>query len=205
MFCAITCGISSRANEAEYNFREIILTAACLFQLKMFNFAYRIIKRIPIMKSRVSLSTFSIILTAIITGALVAGCIVTYPEKPAFIVTLAVLALMVISSLLYAPLSIEADQKKITVRSAMRSQHIPMRNVTEAKLFQPTMGAIRLFASGGYMGYWGIFREGDIGRYMAYYGKASDCFLIRLKNGDKYVLGCKDPSAMVGYIRSQMK
>lgn len=204
MFCAITCGIPP-ANEAGYNFQRIMLTAAHLFQLKMFNFAYRIIKRIPIMKSRVKLSTFSIILTAIITGALVAGCIVTYPEKPAFMVILAVLALIVMSSLLYAPLSIEADPDKITVRSAMKSRYILMRDVTEAKLFQPTMGAIRLFASGGYMGYWGIFREGDIGRYMAYYGKASDCFLIRLKNGDKYVLGCKDSSDIVSYIRSQMK
>lgn len=157
------------------------------------------------MKSSVSLSTFSIILTAIITGALVAGCIVTYPEKPAFMVILAVLALIVMSSLLYAPLSIEADPDKITVRSAMKSRYILMRDVTEAMPFQPTMGAIRLFGSGGYMGYWGIFREGDIGRYMAYYGKASDCFLVRLRNGDKYVLGCKDPSAIVGYIRSQMK
>ena len=52
------------------------------------------------------------------------------------------------------------------------------------------------------MGYWGLFREGDVGRYMAYYGKASDCFMIRMKNGDKYVLGCKNPGEMVEYIKS---
>ena len=50
------------------------------------------------------------------------------------------------------------------------------------------MGARRLFGSGGFFGYWGIFKEGDVGRYAAYFGKASDCFLVRMKNGDKYVV-----------------
>jgi hypothetical protein len=40
---------------------------------------------------------------------------------------------------------------------------------------------------------------------MAYYGKASDCFLLRLDNGKQYVLGCKDADAMVDYIQKQIK
>ena len=87
----------------------------------------------------------------------------------------------------------------------MRKQRLMMRNVESVELFQPTMGAIRIFGSGGYMGYWGIFRESDIGRYVAYYGKASDCFLVRMKNGDKYVLGCENPRPMVNDISSQIK
>lgn len=87
----------------------------------------------------------------------------------------------------------------------MRKQRLMMHNVESVELFQPTMGAIRIFGSGGYMGYWGIFRESDIGRYVAYYGKASDCFLVRMKNGDKYVLGCEHPRLMVNYISSQIK
>lgn len=53
-----------------------------------------------------------------------------------------------------------------------------MRDIERVELFQPTMGAIRIFASGGFMGYWGVFRESDIGRYYGFYGKASDCFLV---------------------------
>ncbi len=79
-----------------------------------------------------------------------------------------------------------------------------MQNVASVELFQPTMGAIRICGSGGFMGYWGLFREGDIGRYYAFYGKASDCFLVRMKNGDKYVLGCDQPQKMVDYIESQI-
>ena len=34
--------------------------------------------------------------------------------------------------------------------------------------------------------------------------KASDCFLVRMKNGDKYVIGCADSSEMVNYIKRQI-
>lgn len=87
------------------------------------------------------------------------------------------------------------------VHSPLQKHVITVRNIASIELFQPTMGAIRVFGSGGFMGYWGIFREGDVGRYMAYYGKASDCFLIRMKNGDKYVIGCNNPSIIVEYLK----
>lgn len=80
-----------------------------------------------------------------------------------------------------------------------------MSEVENVELFQPTMGAIRICASGGFMGYWGTFREGDIGNYYAFYGKASDCFLVRMKNGKKYVLGCNQPDKMIDYIKSQIR
>lgn len=66
------------------------------------------------------------------------------------------------------------------------------------------MGAVRILASGGYFGYWGTFRENDIGRYKASYGRASDCFILIMKNGDKYVFGCKNPQSMVDYIKNNL-
>ena len=66
------------------------------------------------------------------------------------------------------------------------------------------MASIRIFGSEGYIGYWKVYR-GSIGRYIAYYGKASDCFLINMKNGGKYVLGCENPEEMVNFINSKIK
>ena len=54
------------------------------------------------------------------------------------------------------------------------------------------------------MGYWGLFKEGDVGNYIAFIGKSSDCFMIRMKNGDKYVLGCKNPKMMVTEIKKKI-
>ena len=154
------------------------------------------------MTSRVRLSAYSVALTAIITIVMTAICVITFHEKVAFYTMLAAALFMFIITLSYAPVEIGADPDFVTVRSVTRRQRIPLNRIERVELFQPTLGAYRLFASGGFMGYWGLFREGDVGRYMAYYGKASVCFMIRMKNGDKYVLGCKNPGEMVEYIKS---
>lgn len=117
---------------------------------------------------------------------------------------LVIYLILLVSSLFYGASYIKADNNNIIMGSILKCRKIPMQNLESIELFQPTMGAIRIFASGGFMGYWGIFREGDIGRYYAFYGKASDCFLVRMKNGDKYVLGCDNPDKMVDYINSHI-
>ena len=158
------------------------------------------------MESKVKLSTYSLILTLIVTGVMLTGValLLWNGENKGFIMAI-LLFLLLISGWLYSPVSISANENDVTVRSFLRRQRIHVSDIQSVELFQPTMGAIRLFASGGFMGYWGLFREGDIGRYVAYYGKASDCFLIRMKNGDKYVLGCENPGEMVDYIDSKLK
>ena len=156
------------------------------------------------MKSKIKLSKFAIILTAIINVALFVGCICTVHELPAFLSILFIYLVLLISGLFYAPTAIKADSSKITIVGILKNRSIPMSEVAGVELFQPTMGAIRICASGGYMGYWGIFSEGDIGRYTAFYGKASDCFLVTTKQGAKYVLGCENPDTMVEYIKSQL-
>lgn len=156
------------------------------------------------MKSKISFSRFATVLTAIILIVLCVGCIATVHEKGAFFILLAIYIALIVAGLFYGAAYIKADSENIILGSIFRSKKIPVRDILSAELFQPTMGAIRICASGGFMGYWGIFKEGDIGRYYAFYGKASDCFLVRMKNGDKYVLGCDNPSKIVGYIDSQL-
>ncbi|TFU92690.1 hypothetical protein E4T81_11180 [Barnesiella sp. WM24] len=156
------------------------------------------------MKSKISYSRFATILTVIVLGLLFIGCIVTIHEKPAFFMLLVIYLILLVSSLFYGASYIKADNNNIIMGSILKCRKISMQNLESIELFQPTMGAIRIFASGGFMGYWGIFRESDIGRYYAFYGKASDCFLVRMKNGDKYVLGCDNPDKMVDYINSHI-
>ncbi|WP_300877569.1 PH domain-containing protein [uncultured Duncaniella sp.] len=66
------------------------------------------------------------------------------------------------------------------------------------------MAEKRICGSGGFMGYWGWFSERDLGKYFAYYGKASDCFLVTMKDGRKYMLGCQNPAEMVDAINARL-
>ena len=157
------------------------------------------------MESKVKLSTFSLMLTLILTGVLiVAVSYFLWNHEDKGIIGAVILFFMLISGWLYGPVTIAADEKSITIKSVLRKQRLDISNIESVELFQPTIGSIRIFASGGYMGYWGVYR-GYIGRYIAYYGKSSDCFLISMKNGDKYVLGCENPEEMVNFINSKIK
>ncbi len=157
------------------------------------------------MKSRIALSRFSTILTVILLSAPLIGCVATVNELPAFFSLLFIYLILIVCALFYGALYIKADSDCIIMGSLLRQRKIPVSGIESIELFQPTMGAIRIFGSGGFMGYWGLFKEGDIGRYYAFYGKASDCFLIRMTNGTRYVLGCSHPEAMLNHINSLIK
>lgn len=157
------------------------------------------------MKSKISLSTYSIILTTVLTAVLAGLSVYTFGENlPAFILVLTVLLTLLVFSALYAPRYLEVTDRHIVVHSLLKNHTILLSDVVAVEQFAPTLGAIRIAASGGYFGYWGIFREGDIGLYTGYYGKASRCILVRLKNGNKYLLGTDDPAATAACIASRL-
>ena len=121
-------------------------------------------------------------------------------------ITLAsVFGLLVIAALCYMPLSVTVTDQALIVRRPMASKIIPIAAITSISLCSPTMGAHRLIGCDGWCGHWGWFRERDLGRYFAYYGKASDCFFVRLADGSAYMLGCTDPGSVVDAVRSRMK
>ncbi len=155
-----------------------------------------------IMKYRVKYSSFATWLTVVLFVALFVGCIFTIYEKPAFYMLLFIYVVLIVSALLYGVRYVKIEPDGVIMGSVLRARKILIRDIESVVLFQPTMGAIRICASGGFMGYWGLFKERDIGRYYAFYGKASDCFLVKMKNGDKYVIGCEDCRGAVGEIKS---
>lgn len=158
------------------------------------------------MKSRVEFSIYVHLLTGIVCAGLIVGILVyiSKQEPIGAYILFSVFCILIMLGLFFAPFSISTDKSYVTINSILRKRKIRIEDISEIELFQPTMGAIRICASGGFIGYWGIFREGDVGNYMAFYGKSSDCFMIRLKNGDKYVLGCKNPMGIVSDIKNKM-
>ena len=119
-------------------------------------------------------------------------------------VLLAVICFFCFMALLYAPMYISLSDKELSIHKSLKIKDIPLSEISSVNLCPPTMSERRLCGSGGFFGYWGWFSEPSIGRYFAYYGKASDCFLVILKNGKKYMLGCKDAPEMVAAIQEKL-
>lgn len=140
-------------------------------------------------KAKVRLSAYCMVITAVITAALLGGVWLTRDEPVVMWTFVFLLGVVIVSALLYSPRLILLTDKDVILRSWLKSRRIHLADIESAEPYQPTMASRRIFGAGGFMGYWGIFSERDTGRYYVFYGRASDCFILRLRNGDKYVLG----------------
>lgn len=158
-------------------------------------------------KQRVELSTYCWIISAL-SSAFICGIFLYALQRPDNKLTVwisgAAIIMLFLSTLCFMPLSISLDNDSLNINRPLKIKSIPLSDIAEAVLCQPTMGAIRICGSGGWFGWYGWFKEKDLGKYFAYYGKASDCFLVTLKNGKKYMLGCKDAPEMVNAIKEKI-
>ncbi len=159
-------------------------------------------------KKRVELSTYCWIISALST-ALMCGVFV-YALKHldnewAVCILGGAIGLLFLFTLCYMPLSISLDNKSLNINRSLKIKSIPLTEIANVKLCAPTMGAKRICGSGGWFGLYGWFSEKDLGKYFAYYGKASDCFLVTLKDGRRYMLGCKNAPEMVEAINDNIK
>lgn len=159
------------------------------------------------MKKNVILSTYSWIISILSTIVMVGLLFYTINRQDSLWLIGSIATILIIlfmSALFYMPLSISTDSKYLYINRPLKIKSIPLSEIADIKLCQPTMGAIRICGSGGWFGWYGYFSEADLGKYFAYYGKASDCFLVTLKNGKKYMLGCIDAPLMVQHIKKQI-
>lgn len=117
----------------------------------------------------------------------------------------AAIGILAAGALYFTPLAVSVGSRDLRVYRPLSAKSIPLNDICDVKLCPPTMATViarRIVGSGGFAGsWWGWFSEEDIGKYFAYYGKSSDCFLVTLKNGRKYMIGCENPQAIVECIR----
>lgn len=157
----------------------------------------------PLMRSKVKLGARSKTLTAIVAVVLLATF--CYAEIPfAKYLVAGVFIVLCLTALLYMPLSISVENGTLNINRPLRVKSIPLSSIESVKLFAPTKAGKRLCGSGGWFGYYGWFHEPSIGRYFAYYGNASDCFLVRLTDGKKYLLGCENPKEIVDALNQHL-
>lgn len=161
-------------------------------------------------KQRVELSSYCWIITSL-TTAFICGmficCLKIADNDIAVWLWGVAVAVLFLSALCYMPLSISLDNESLNINRSLKIKSIPLTEIANVKLCAPTMGAKRICGSGGWFGWYGWygwFKENDLGKYFAYYGKASDCFLVTLKNDKKYMLGCKDAPEMVNAIKEKI-
>lgn len=155
-----------------------------------------------IMKNKIKLSMYCRIVTAIMLILFVAGAVSLAYNRDKEILFCVIFGAVIISGLYFGPKSVEADEDGLTVyRHLAKPKRFAYDDIETIETFYPSAGGLRLCGSGGFCGYWGYFNDIMAGTYFGCYGSRSHCFLVRLKNGGQYVIGCEDPEAFVEYVK----
>lgn len=131
------------------------------------------------------------------------GCLFFCRQNMAVILTLcSATAVIALAAFYYSPVAIEVNDEALVVKKRIGTKTIPLSSIESVAAFTPIpmLRNQRVCGSGGLAGYWGWFKEPGVGLYFAYYGNNEDCFLLRLKNGRQYVLGCQDSEPVIAYL-----
>lgn len=158
------------------------------------------------MKQKVRFSVYSLVVTAVVLLLFIVGIFSLLGNEEKLILFCVIMGSVTIVGLYYCPTSIEAEEYGVTLHRLLSSPKVfPYDTIDIVDTCYPSAGGIRLCGSGGYFGYWGYFSDIIIGTYFGYYGSHSYCFLVKLKNGKQYVIGCENPVAIVDYIKSHIR
>ncbi len=157
------------------------------------------------MKQKVKFGPLSIILTAGFFVLLIVGLFSIKEETEKLIPFCVIMFGTILFGLYYCPKNIVTDESGIKLKRVLGPAKIfEYKDIQSVDVCYPMLGGIRLCGSGGFFGFFGYFNDVVIGTYFAYYGSRDNCFLVKLKSGRKYVLGCENPLPMIEYISSRL-
>ncbi len=105
------------------------------------------------MKKKVELSSYCIVISAIIIALLCGTFLYIIKQPDCFwpaMIWGAVVTVLLFSTLFYMPISISVDNQHLNINRPIQTKSIPLSDISSVKLCPPTMGAIRIIGSGGF-------------------------------------------------------
>lgn len=157
-----------------------------------------------VMKSKVKLSVYSVIVTLVVIIAFAIGIISLWSMKMEWFLFVFLFLGLICSSMFYFPISIESDHSSLKIHRLLKTKVLAYSDIAKAERCYPSSGGLRLLGSGGFMGYWGYFSDIIIGTYFGYFGDKNQCIQIKLKDGKQYVISCENPDKMLKCITGRI-
>ncbi|MDD2954226.1 MAG: PH domain-containing protein [Parabacteroides sp.] len=113
--------------------------------------------------------------------------------------------LFMIPCLFWAPNQLGMEEDRLVLRKLIGEFSIELDQVAEVGIYNEKELNLRLFGSGGFLGYLGVFRNKSLGRYMAYVGDYSQAFWVKTKNGKCYMFSCENRDLLLSSIRERKR
>ena len=135
------------------------------------------------------------VISILLSALLVYGAIaIWYAGMTAVIVTYTVFGLLAIWVLLTMPRYLLVDDKSIVITHPIGQSVILKSEIADIRAVERSelRGSIRLFGSGGFFGWFGIFRNSKLGTYRLYSGQLENLYLIKTST-KSYIISSSVP------------
>lgn len=103
-----------------------------------------------------------------------------------------------------APMSISFDGSVLSLHKLIGKKNIPCDTILEIGEYEPGVAELRIFGSGGFLGFTGLFWNKQFGKYWSYVGCYKQAFYI-ITESKKYVFSCEDRDAIISAINKVIK
>lgn len=112
----------------------------------------------------------------------------------AVIVTYIIFGIVAIWVLLTMPRYLLLDDKSIVITHPIGQSVILKSDIIEVRAIERSdiRGSIRLFGSGGFFGWFGVFRNNKFGTYRLYCGQLENLYLVKTATR-KYIISSSKP------------
>ncbi len=112
----------------------------------------------------------------------------------AVIVTYIIFGIVAVWVLLTMPRYLLLDDKSIVITHPIGQSVILKSDIIEVRAIERSdiRGSIRLFGSGGFFGWFGIFRNNKFGTYRLYCGQLENLYLVKTTT-KKYIISSSKP------------
>ena len=162
----------------------------------------------PTYKQPCNWSRYSIVVTIIfVVVTVLLGCFSTDGDSPrywAVNICRYAFVLAILSGLYYCPRSVEITPSRLVIRRLLTKKYIPVGEIVVVAPYQRTMNFVRVCGSGGVFGFWGWFRNQELGRFFVYATSLKQLVVITLASGRKYVISCENSQEMAAQIQLRM-
>ena len=205
IFIKINKPVKSLNNFLNNFFAKIALNIRLFIKFAKINEAVRMCGfniRLSGMKQQVTWNWLAVILTLGTMLLLVIGMMATRDDPTKYYFLGFLLLGLLAMNWFYSPRAIATEDNSIVVCRRLKRKKLQFSDIKSISYYTPQVfSGLKLCGSGGFGGYWGWYSAADIGTYFAYFGDPNSCFLIELKNGRKYVLGCDNPESIIEEVK----
>lgn len=110
---------------------------------------------------------------------------------------------IIISFIIRVPLYIILNENGILLKRIVGKIIFPYNGIAFVERFT-SITNVKLYGSGGFMGYLGVYSNRDFGTYQSYVENPQDAFIIITKDKKKFVLSCPNPTLIIDTIKQKI-